>query len=314
MRCFRLRGKGRIAACLVQADKSEGISMKLAIASGKGGTGKTTVAVNLAVTLARQGLAPVLADCDVEEPNSHIFLAPDWEREERIAQPVPRIDHKACLGPECRRCIELCRFKALIWMAGEVMAFPELCHGCGLCAEACPAGAVNWSEREVGVVRSGAANGVRLLGGLMRVGEAMATPLIRAVKREAQGSDLQIWDCPPGTACPAVASLQGADAALLVTEPTPFGLHDLTLAVALVRELGLPFGVVINRAGMGDERVERYLERESIPLLASLPYSLEAAAAGADGLLLVDVLPAMSGAYIQLWTALQGLLPREVTA
>lgn len=288
--------------------------MRIAIASGKGGTGKTTLAVNLAAVLAEQGLAPVLADCDVEEPNSHVFLAPDWTSEKRVTQPVPVIDVTTCLGADCRRCVDLCRFKALILMAGEVMTFPELCHGCGLCAEACPAGAVGWTERDLGVVRSGQAHGLRVVGGLMRVGEPMAVPLIREVKHEADTGDLQIWDCPPGTACPAVASLQGADYALLVTEPTAFGLHDLTLAVALVRELGLPFGVALNRAGMGDDRVERYLDKEGIPLLASLPYSLEAAQAGADGRLLVEALPGMREAYTELWLALRQSLDQEVTS
>ncbi len=279
--------------------------MRIAIASGKGGTGKTTVAANLSAILADQGRSPALVDCDVEEPNSHIFLAPAWEREERVMQPVPIVRHEVCLGSDCRRCIESCRFKALIWMGSEVMTFPELCHGCGLCAEVCPADGIGWAEREVGLARNGAGRGVRSYGGLLRVGEPMAVPLIRAVKRMAEAEPLQIWDCPPGTACPAVASLRDSDFVLLVTEPTAFGLHDLTLAVALVRGMKLPFGVVLNRAGMGDERVERYLEKEGVALLARLPHSREAARAGADGRLLVEALPPMRAAYEELWRAVR---------
>lgn len=284
--------------------------MRIAIASGKGGTGKTTVAANLSAILADQGRSPALVDCDVEEPNSQIFLAPAWEREERVMQPVPVVLHEACLGSDCRRCIESCRFKALIWMGSEVMTFPELCHGCGLCAEVCPADAIGWAEREVGLARSGTGRGVRSYGGLLRVGEPMAVPLIRAVKRMAEAEPLQIWDCPPGTACPAVASLRDSDFVLLVTEPTAFGLHDLILAVALVRSMKLPFGVVLNRAGMGDERVERYLEKEGVALLARLPHSREAARVGADGRLLVEALPSMRAAYEELWGAVREV--REV--
>ncbi|NDY57302.1 P-loop NTPase [Desulfovibrio sulfodismutans] len=265
--------------------------MKIAIASGKGGTGKTTVAVNLAVLLADSGREVAFADCDVEEPNAHVFLTPVWETEEQAFMPIPRFVQERCLGESCRACLDLCRFKALIRMAGEIMLFPELCHGCGLCKLACPAGAVADDVRELGVVRSGVSGGIRMAGGLSRVGEAMSTPLIKAVKQNVHTAPLQIWDCPPGTACPVIAAVSGADYVVLVAEPTAFGLHDLNLAVELVRALGLPHGVVINRDGMGDDRVLSYLEREGIELLGRIPGSLEAARASARGGLLARTFP-----------------------
>ncbi len=280
-------------------------SLKLAVASGKGGTGKTTVAVNLAAWLAAKGNAPALADCDVEEPNAHLFLQPRWDREEDSFLPVPVIDTAACLGESCRRCVELCRFKALLWMAGEVIVFPELCHGCGLCSLACPARAVSEGRRLLGQVRTGSHGALRLYGGVLRVGEAMSTPLIKAVKQAAEAEPLQIWDCPPGTACPAIAAMDGADLVLLVAESTAFGLHDLSLALELARTLGLPAVAVINRAGMGDDRAERFLEREGVPILARLPYSLEAAALCAEGRLLVEGSNSMEALYAGLWDALQ---------
>ena len=265
--------------------------LRIAVASGKGGTGKTTVAVNLAALAAEAGQSVVFADCDVEEPNAHVFLPTVWEREAKALLPIPRFLQERCLGESCRMCLDLCRFKALIRMADEIMLFPELCHGCGLCMLACPAGAVAGDVRELGVVREGMSGAIRMVGGLSRVGEAMSSPLIKAVKQSVKDAPFQIWDCPPGTACPVIAAVSGADFVILVAEPTAFGLHDLTLAVGLVRTLGLPHGVVVNRDGMGDGRVLSYLEREGIELLGRIPGSLEAARASARGGLLARTFP-----------------------
>ncbi|KAB1443689.1 P-loop NTPase [Pseudodesulfovibrio senegalensis] len=269
--------------------------MQIAIASGKGGTGKTTVATNLAAYFDQQGKSVSFLDCDVEEPNAHFFLTPEWTDERLETVPVPDIDTDACIGEECRKCIELCRFKALIWMVDSVMAFSELCHGCGLCDLACPAGAIIESHRELGTSVRGTKGNIIFHRGLLRIGEAMAPPLIKKVKArslaEAGSPDIRILDCPPGATCPVVESLEGTDFAVLVTEPTPFGLNDLKIAVNLLRKLEIPFGVVINRAGMGDDEVEKYLEKESINLLGSLPHSLEAASAYSQGKLLVEALP-----------------------
>jgi MinD superfamily P-loop ATPase len=277
--------------------------MNIAIASGKGGTGKTTVAVNLARAATLAGYPVCLSDCDVEEPNAHVFLTPEWETQTDRHVAVPAIDTEACIGADCLACVTQCRFKALVWMADEVMVFPELCHACGLCTLACPAKAVKESTRLIGVTRQGHAHDMQVHSGLMRIGEAMAPPLIKEVKSlpldTADGS--RILDCPPGTACPAVCSLDGADYAVLVAESTPFGLYDLKLAVELVRHMNIPFGVVLNREGMGDDRVRRFCDEDNIPLLAALPHSMEAASAYSRGELLVDAIPEFRERFTSLW-------------
>jgi MinD superfamily P-loop ATPase len=279
--------------------------MRIAIASGKGGTGKTTVAANLAVYLNSLGKRVSFVDCDVEEPNAHFFLQPRWSREETQTVPVPSIDEEACLGEPCQLCIRECRFNALIWMVRSVMVFPELCHSCGLCAYICPADAVSFTTRDIGTLRMGQGKGVEVTGGLLRIGEAMAPPLIKKVKTAAPDGDVQIVDAPPGSSCPVIEALDGADYVLLVAEPTPFGLFDLRIAAELMRKTAHPFGVVINRDGMGDEQTERFLEAESVPVLARFPYSPEAAASYSRGELLIETQPGFRELYARLWSALQ---------
>jgi MinD superfamily P-loop ATPase len=288
--------------------------MRIAVASGKGGTGKTTLAVNMAAMLHASGKNAVLVDCDVEEPNAHLYLPVHWSKVENHIVPVPRINTAACLGEGCAKCIDLCRFKALIWMVDAVLPFPELCHSCGLCMEACPVNCIDEDTRVTGVVRhgeiaSGNLAGLEICSGEIRVGEAMAPPLIRAVKEAAKEHAIQIWDCPPGTSCPVITSVHGADAVILVTEPTPFGLHDLTLAVALLRRMGIRFGVVVNKFGLGDDRVERYLDQERISLLGRVPHTMEAAQTCAAGSLLME-LPGFADIFEKIWSK-TAVLARE---
>jgi MinD superfamily P-loop ATPase len=263
--------------------------MQVTVASGKGGTGKTTVATNLAVTAAQDGWQVHLIDCDVEEPNCHLFVRPEFRRPETVTVPVPVIDEERCTA--CGECASICQFNALACLSESVMTFPELCHSCGGCWLICPEKAISQGAREIGVLEEGRASGFCFTHGRLRIGEAQVPPLIQRVKAEGNGSPLTIVDAPPGTSCPAIAAIRGSDFVLLVTEPTPFGLHDLTLAVATVRRLGYPFGVVLNNEGIGDDRVRRYCQDEAIPLLCSIPHDRRIAEAYAAGILAVAAVP-----------------------
>lgn len=264
--------------------------MRVAIASGKGGTGKTTVSANLAKVLSLH--RPVqYVDCDVEEPNGHLFLQPKIEESIPVGIRVPKIVPELCT--HCGACSALCQFHALASLKDKTLVFPELCHGCGGCKLVCPAGAIIEVERPIGVVERGRIGKISFLQGRLNVGEAMSPPLIRALDFYQEPSTLQILDAPPGTSCPVITSVRNADLVLLVTEPTPFGLHDLTLAVEMVRSLSLKMGVIINRDGIGDDRVERYCKEQGIEIWAKIPHHRVVAEAYSRGILAVDAMPEM---------------------
>ncbi len=264
--------------------------MILTVASGKGGTGKTTIAASLAVAIADE--FPLYLDCDVEAPNAHIFLSPKFTQTQRVNQLVPSIDETRCDG--CGRCAEVCQYHAIVVLGDKVLVFPELCHGCGSCTLQCPQRAIEEVPNVLGLLEAGTAReGIRFARGVLEIGQPMAVPIIRALKRWGPFGDIDtvIRDAPPGVSCPVVETMSGADFVLLVTEPTPFGLHDLHLAVQLAGELGLPVGVVVNREGIGDGRVDEYCRSVNIPVLLRIPFSERIGRALARGENLVEVLP-----------------------
>ena len=281
-------------------DERKQNSLKIAIASGKGGTGKTTLAANLAALAARNGRKAVYVDCDVEEPNGHIFLNPHIEETRTVPVLIPQVDQEKCI--QCGKCQEICQYGAIVLIGEKVLVYPEMCHSCGGCLLVCPVGAISEITRPIGVVETGNGDtGVGFVQGRLNIGEKLAPPLIRAVKESIPEEQLVIVDAPPGTSCPVIEAVQGADYTILVTEPTPFGLNDLILAVEMMRALKQPFGVAINRAGLGYDEVRRYLEREQVANLAEIPDDRRIAEAYSVGKLAVDAVP-------EIKTIFQGLL------
>ncbi len=291
--------------------------MRITVASGKGGTGKTLVATSLALVASDLGRAALL-DADVEAPNAGLFLHPTIEHTEVVAQLVPQVDQAIC--NHCGRCAQVCQYHAIASLPTTTLVFHELCHGCGSCALNCPTAAIREVPRPMGVIEAGQAEGLAFAQGILQIGEAMATPVIRALKRYAEhrgwdGAESLILDAPPGTACPVIEALRGADVALLVTEPTPFGLHDLALAVEIARDvLHLPIAVVINKDGGGDSGVEDFCRTNDLPVLLRLPLRREIAAAYSMGAPLVKALPAYREAFRQLLEALNTMVstPRSM--
>lgn len=283
-------------------------AIRIVVASGKGGTGKTTVATSLALSLARLGTVRFY-DCDVEAPNAHLFLKPDWQEREPAVIMVPEIDAQTC--SLCGTCVEVCQFHALAKIASTIMVFPQLCHGCGSCTWNCPEGAIHEVPNPIGELSAGMA-GARIYAsqGDLTIGEPMATPIIRQLKRwkPDEQAAVQIYDAPPGASCPVVETLQGADFALLVTEATPFGMHDLKQIVGILTDLSIPAGIIINRDGIGSPQIESEINALGIPVLMRIPYDAAIAAGLAAGRTLVDIQPQQQAAFEQLFNAIQNLL------
>lgn len=281
--------------------------MKIAIASGKGGTGKTTVSVNLARTL---GVPVQLLDCDVEEPNAHLFLKGNKIKEEIVTIPIPEVDEALCDG--CGECGKFCKYHAIVTFGTAPLIFPELCHGCGGCTMVCPPKAIREIGRRIGVVETIKSEHITLIGGRLDVGVAMAPPLIRAVKDRLSDNMPAILDAPPGTSCPVIAAIRETDIVLLVTEPTPFGLNDLSLAVDMVRELQIPFAVIVNRMGSGDGRVHDFCKKENIPILIDIPDDRRIAEAYSRGILMVDALPEYRNLFNRLIEKMNMTTKKEI--
>ncbi len=268
---------------------------RIAVASGQGGTGKTTVSLNLA---AMFGQPVQVADCDVEEPNVNLYLRCEKLSSTEVGMMIPEVDADLCTG--CGACGELCQFRGIVSFGSRALVFPELCHGCGGCVRVCPSGAITERSSRIGTVSTGQSGPIRMVEGRLEVGVSLVPPVIRAVREQLLDALPAILDAPPGTSCPVVATLRDADYVLLVTDPTPFGLHDLKLAVATVRELGLPCGVVINRAGEDLVGLHQYCQTENLPIMLSLPEDRQIAEVVSRGELVAHALPEYGRMFTEL--------------
>jgi len=272
--------------------------MIISVASGKGGTGKTLIATSLALTLSEKNKVQLL-DCDVEEPNADIFIRSSITQSYPVLIPIPKVDEAKCTY--CGRCAEVCAYNAIAVVGKKVLIFSELCHGCGACSYLCPESAITEEGQEIGIVEKGNSGNIELIQGRLTIGQAMAPPIIREVKKHVDSESEVIIDVPPGTSCPVVEAIKNSDFCLLVTEPTPFGLNDLSLAVEVVKKLGIPSGVVINRAGIGDSKVKEYCINQGIPILLTIPLETRIASLYSRGISLVDGIPQWRGRFVELF-------------
>jgi MinD superfamily P-loop ATPase len=277
----------------------------ISVASGKGGTGKTLVATSLALALKDRGEVQLI-DCDVEEPNAHIFMKPVITHSEAVSTPVPRIAEDKCTY--CGKCAEVCAYNAIAVVGKLVLTFPELCHGCGACSYLCPEKAITEEAKIIGIVETGYTDGVAFAHGKLAVGEAMAPPIIKKVKSLTNNKGTVIIDVSPGTSCPVVESVKGSDICLLVTEPTPFGLNDLALAVETVRKLDIPCGVVLNRAGTSDSLITEYCRQEKIPVMLTVPLDTEIARLYSKGITLVSGMPQWRESFARLFDQIEEMV------
>lgn len=259
----------------------------ITVAAGKGGTGKTLVAVNLALSLHRAGVKTVLTDADVEEPNAHLFVHPRISSRENVVIRVPRIDEGLC--DRCGECSSFCAYGALATVPSQVLVFEDLCHGCGGCALVCPMHAIEEEERVVGVIEYGSTDeGMGFMQGTLEIGEPKASPIISVLKERRDPGVVNIVDCGPGTGCSVMTTVQGSDLCLMVTEPTPFGMHDLLMAVKMAEALGVPSVVVVNKDIPGDTEVKRFCEENGLDIVLSIPFSREVAHLTSQGINLAD--------------------------
>ena len=273
--------------------------MKIAIASGKGGTGKTTIATNLACSISRMDETVQYLDCDVEEPNGHIFLQPEIRKTQAVMVPVPQVDSTKCSG--CGKCGEICQYSAIVHLKdNNVLTFEQLCHSCGGCLRLCPSDAIKPRLLNIGEIELGRADDIDFTHAKLRIGYVRTVSLIKEVKSHIKKDSVAILDVPPGTSCPVVEAVKGVDFVLLVTEPTPFGLNDLKLAVGLVREMDLPFAVIINRHGIGDDKVEKFCKAKSINIALKLPDDRRIAEAYSTGQMVIDALDEYREHFAQL--------------
>jgi MinD superfamily P-loop ATPase len=274
--------------------------MKIAVASGKGGTGKTMISTSLASSLA--GEFPIrFLDCDVEAPNAHLFLKPEIKETLPAVILLPEISMELCTL--CGICVEVCEYNALAKVGTKILVFPQLCHGCGSCKLQCPVSAITENPRPIGTISKGVTDDDIIFGmGELTISEPMPTPIINQLKTQFHNNEaVTILDSPPGASCAVVATIHDADFVLLVTEPTPFGLHDLKQMLGVLSETGTPSGVIINRDGIGDAKVEDYLAEQSIPILMKIPYQETIAEGLAMGQLLTEIMPSYKSEFTKMF-------------
>ena len=279
--------------------------MKISVASGKGGTGKTTIAVNLALSLLEEYEVQLL-DCDVEEPNAALFLEMKPEFLKNVSLKNPVFDEETCTL--CGKCGKFCAYHAIAVLPKKVLFFPELCHGCGGCEIICPVGAISETERPIGKIEHAKAGNFEFLQGVLKPGEAMATPVIRELKKKIREDRITILDSPPGNACPVIETMRDSDFCVLVTEPTPFGLSDLKITIEILRSLAIPFGVVINRDGIGDQRTEEFCQKEGIEVLMKIPEDKRIAHSYSLGVPFTYELPEFCARFIAMYQRINELV------